>query len=176
MTKAELAQEINQISRLTGTFKLRSGQTSHEYFDKYRFESQPRLLKEIAQQMLPLIPPGTEALAGLEVGGIPIATALSLASGIPVVFVRKAAKDYGTCRFAEGLEIQGKKLCVIEDVVTTGGQVALSTQDLRQAGALVEQVLCVIHRGSDAEVKALVDLNLTLTPLFTKKDLDQAQT
>ncbi|HEY1078725.1 MAG TPA: phosphoribosyltransferase family protein, partial [Bdellovibrio sp.] len=134
MTKAELAKKIYDIAHLTGEFKLRSGQVSHEYFDKYRFEAQPTLLREIAKQMAPLIPVGTEILAGLEMGGIPVATALSLETGIPCVFVRKKAKDYGTCKFAEGLEIKGKKVCIIEDVVTTGGQVVLSTADLRSLG------------------------------------------
>ena len=83
------------MSRLTGTFKLRSGQVSNQYFDKYLFESNPALL-EIAKQLKELIPPETEVLAGLEMGGIPVATALSLQTGIPVVFVRKEAKKYGT--------------------------------------------------------------------------------
>ncbi|MGZ3796920.1 MAG: orotate phosphoribosyltransferase, partial [Pseudobdellovibrionaceae bacterium] len=140
MNKKELAQKIYEVAHLTGEFKLRSGQISHEYFDKYRFEARPDLLKEIALQMRELIPPGTQALAALEMGGIPIATALSLISGIPCVFVRKEAKEYGTCKFAEGLEIKGLKLCVIEDVVTTGGQVILSTADLRSMGAQVADV------------------------------------
>lgn len=170
MTRDALAKAIYETSHLTGHFKLRSGQTSNEYFDKYRFEAKPDLLREIAKQMAPLIPPGTQALAGLEMGGIPIATALSLETGIPCVFVRKEAKEYGTCQFAEGLDIKGLKLCVIEDVVTTGGQVVLSTQDLRGAGAVVENVLCVIHRGSGSEPK-LAEIGLNLKPLMTMADL-----
>ncbi|MCE3009991.1 MAG: orotate phosphoribosyltransferase [Proteobacteria bacterium] len=171
MTKADLAREIVQIAKLTGHFKLRSGQTSEFYFDKYRFESQPRLLAAIAEQMKPLIPAGTEVLAGLEMGGIPVATALSLQTGIPVAFVRKKAKDYGTCQFAEGVELKGRNVCVIEDVVTTGGQVILSTQDLRSLGAKVENVLCVIHRGSGQEPK-LSEIGLKLHPLLTSRDLE----
>ncbi len=170
MTKPELAQKIYEIAHLTGQFKLRSGQTSTEYFDKYRFESQPQTLREIAKQLAPLIPAGTEILAGLEMGGIPIATALSLETGLPVVFVRKAAKDYGTCQFAEGLEVKGKKLCVIEDVITTGGQVVLSTKDLRSLGATVDHVLCVIHRGSGQEPK-LAEIGLEMRALMTMNDL-----
>ena len=110
-----LAARVYAASHLTGTFTLRSGVTSTEYFDKYRFEAQPKILRQIAKAMVPLIPPGTQALAGLEMGGIPIATALSLESGIPAVYVRKEAKSYGTCRVAEGLEsLKGIKLCVIE--------------------------------------------------------------
>ncbi len=170
MTKPELARKIYEISHLTGEFKLRSGQTSNEYFDKYRFESDPKTLREIAKQLAPLIPAGTEILAGLEMGGIPIATALSLETGIPAVFVRKEAKSYGTCQFAEGAEIKGKKLCVIEDVITTGGQVVLSTQDLRSLGAQVQHVLCVIHRGSGKEAK-LAEIGLEMKALMTMEEL-----
>lgn len=170
MTKKELAQKIYEASHLTGEFKLRSGQVSHEYFDKYRFEAKPELLKEIARHLKSLIPAETEILAGLEMGGIPIATALSLETGIPCVFVRKQAKDYGTCQFAEGLEIQGKRLCVIEDVITTGGQVVLSAEDLRRVGAKVEHVLCVIHRGSGFEPK-LAEKGLQMSALMTMAEL-----
>lgn len=170
MTHAELAKKIYETCHLTGTFLLRSGQTSHEYFDKYRFEAQPALLKEIARQLAPLVPKDTQALAGLEMGGIPIATALSLETGIPVVFVRKEVKDYGTCQFAEGLSIKGLRLCLIEDVITTGGQVVLSTQDLRKEGALVKKVLCVIHRGQGQEPK-LAEIGLSMTALFNMQQL-----
>lgn len=169
MTKSELARKIYEVAHLTGQFKLRSGQTSHEYFDKYRFEARPDLLKEIAAQMAPLIPAGTEALAGLEMGGIPIATALSLATGLPCVFVRKEAKEYGTCQFAEGLEVRGRKLCIIEDVITTGGQVVISAGDLRGTGATITDVLCVIHRGGGEE--NLAKAGLSLKPLMTMADL-----
>lgn len=170
MTKQELAKKIYDIAHLTGEFKLRSGQISSEYFDKYRFEAQPILLREIAKQMALLIPAGTEVLAGLEMGGIPIATALSLETGIPCVFVRKEAKEYGTCQFAEGLDIKGKNVCVIEDVVTTGGQVVLSTKDLRSLGAQISHVLCVIHRGPVFPEPKLTEVGLNLSPLFMKSD------
>jgi orotate phosphoribosyltransferase len=168
VNRAELARKIFEISYLRGEFKLRSGQTSNEYFDKYCFEAEPTLLKAIAEQMASLIPAGTEVLAGLEMGGIPVATALSLQTGIPALFVRKKAKDYGTCQFAEGRDFKGKKVCVIEDVVTTGGQVLLSTEDLRKAGAKVEHVLCVIHRGNG---NPLAEASLKLHPLFTMEEL-----
>jgi orotate phosphoribosyltransferase len=170
MSKAELAKKIYDISHLTGEFKLRSGQVSNEYFDKYRFEARPELLKEIARQMKSLVPAGTEVLAGLEMGGIPIATALSLETGIPCVFVRKKAKDYGTCQFAEGFDVKGKKVCVIEDVITTGGQVILSAEDLRRLHAQVSAVLCVIHRGSGQEPK-LAEQGLEMKALLTMADL-----
>ena len=170
LKKSELARKIYEVAHLTGSFLLRSGQTSSEYFDKYRFEARPELLQEIAEQMSALIPADTQVLAGLEMGGIPVATALSLKTGIPCAFIRKKAKDYGTCQLAEGLELKGKKVCVIEDVVTTGGQVVLSTHDLRQLGAQVENVLCVIHRGASDDPK-LQAAGLKLSALFTMAEL-----
>lgn len=171
MGKRELAQAIYKVAHLTGEFKLRSGLTSNEYFDKYRFEAQPSLLKAIAHEMRDLVPKGTQVLAGLEMGGIPIATALSLETGIPVVFVRKKAKEYGTCRVAEGLEsLRGQNVCVIEDVITTGGQVVLSAEDLRKEGALVEHVICVISRQQGGEDN-LKKAGLKMTPLFTQEQL-----
>jgi orotate phosphoribosyltransferase len=173
MDARELAQSIYKIAYLTGEFKLRSGLTSKEYFDKYRFESQPALLKQIAAALKPLIPKDTQVLAGLEMGGIPVATALSLESGIPTVFVRKEAKAYGTCRIAEGLEsLRGLRVCVIEDVITTGGQVVISAEDLRREGALVENVLCVISRQQGGE-ENLKKSGLTMTSLFTKEQLEK---
>lgn len=169
-----LADQINAVARLTGTFTLRSGQTATEYFDKYRFEAQPALLQQIAEAMAPMIPDGTEVLAGLEMGGIPIATALSLHTGIPAAFVRKEAKQYGTAQLAEGSDIAGKRVTVVEDVVTTGGQVVLSTNDLRTLGAQVEHVLCVIDRSPD-QGAALAAEGLQLHALLTRAQLDAAE-
>ena len=170
MTHQQLAQKIYEVSHLKGDFLLRSGQRSQEYFDKYRFESHPEILREIAKQMQPLIPAGTEVLAALEMGGIPIGTALSLASGIPCVFVRKSAKEYGTCQFAEGIDIKNKRLCVIEDVITSGGQVIISTKDLRGLGAQIENVLCVINRGGEPAQQKLTEIGLNLKSLFVRAD------
>ena len=169
MDRKALTLAVFKACYRTGNFKLRSGQTSTEYFDKYRFEAQPQILRAVAQHLLKSIPSDTQALAGLEMGGIPIATALSLESGLPCVFVRKKAKDYGTEQFAEGLEIQGKKLLVVEDVVTTGGQVILSTEDLRRTGAIITDVLCVIQRSKD--LSPFTEKSLKLHSLFTMDEL-----
>ena len=169
-----LAQRVNSIARLTGTFTLRSGQIATEYFDKYRFEADPVLLADIAAALEPLVPSGTEVLAGLELGGVPIATALSLRTGLPAAFVRKQAKAYGTARLAEGAEIVGKRVTVIEDVITTGGQVVISTGQLRALGAIVDHVICVIDRSADHGA-ALVAEGLTMISLLTRADLDAAE-
>ncbi len=168
MTKTELAQKVFKVSYLKGTFKLRSGQISNEYFDKYKFESDPELLRLLAKHMAPLILPDTQILAGLELGGVPLATALSLETGIPLIFVRKKEKQYGTQKIAEGLEFSGKKVCVIEDVITTGGQVIESCQELKKQGAMITQVISVILRGSGKE---LAEQGLNLNSLFTMDEL-----
>jgi orotate phosphoribosyltransferase len=174
MSLEQLADRINAVARLTGTFTLRSGQTATEYFDKYRFEAQPALLAEIAAALAPLVPEGTEVLAGLEMGGIPIATALSMHTGIPAAFVRKEAKTYGTAQLAEGTDIVAKRVTVVEDVITTGGQVVLSTNDLRALGALVTDVLCVIDRSPDHGA-ALAAEGLAMHALLTRAQLDAAE-
>lgn len=173
MEKRELAKKIYDAAYITGSFVLRSGKISNEYFDKYRFESQPELLASIAQLMSELIPDNIDYLAALEMGGIPIATALSLKTGIPVVFVRKEAKKYGTCKLAEGLEINNKHLLIVEDVVTSGGQVVISANDLRNLGAIVNSAICVIDRESGGK-EHLKNNDIDLISLFTMDELKQA--
>jgi orotate phosphoribosyltransferase len=90
--KINLGKRVYDLCYLRGEFKLRSGQISHEYFDKYRFESDPQVLKELGQLMAAKIPAGTQVLAGLEMGGIPVATAIGMESRIPLIFVRKKPK------------------------------------------------------------------------------------
>ena len=166
MSKVELARAIYGAAHLTGEFKLRSGQMSNEYFDKYLFEARPDILKEIASAMAALVPDDTEVLAGLEMGGIPVVTALSMATGIRAAFVRKKAKNYGTMKISEGEDIAGKKVLVVEDVVTTGGQIIESVRELRKQGAVIESVVCVILRDERA-VEILAAEKLRLVPLFT---------
>jgi len=173
MTRSELAQAIYRVSHLTGRFRLRSGAESNEYFDKYRFESDPVLLRAIGVALLPLIPPHTDALAGLELGGVPIATVLGQLSGLPVVFVRKAAKEYGTGRVIEGADPAGRTMLIVEDVVTSGGQVVLSAADLRTAGATVQRAVCVVDRQSGGG-EALAAAGIDLHPLFGFAELRAA--
>ena len=147
-----LAADIDGCCRLTGTFTLRSGQIASEYFDKYLFESDPTLLSRVAREMVQLLPHDTELLGGLELGGVPIATMVSSMTGHPALFVRKAAKEYGTCKLAEGPDVAGRRVTLIEDVITTGGAVRDATKALRAAGAIVEVVVCAIDRSPGKSV------------------------
>lgn len=172
MNRKELGLKIYQTSHITGEFLLRSGQISNEYFDKYKFESDPVLLKSIAGEMKNMIDDKMEILAGLEMGGIPIATAISFEKNMPAIFVRKVAKEYGTRKLAEGTDFEGKNVCVIEDVVTTGGQIIKSVTELRELGAVVDTVLCVIVRDPRA-YDNLGNADLKLKPLFTMEELKE---
>lgn len=173
MERNTLTKGVYNTAHLTGKFLLRSGITSNEYFDKYQFESDPVLLKAIVEEMAKNIPQGTELLAGLEMGGIAIATALSLHTGIPAVFVRKKAKEYGTCKFAEGPSVLGKQLLIVEDVITSGGQVVISSAELIEQGAIVHHVACVIDREQGGR-EALADKGLQMTSVFTMTELKTA--
>ncbi|WP_237089550.1 orotate phosphoribosyltransferase [Nocardioides dokdonensis] len=166
-----LAADIDALCRLTGTFTLRSGQVASEYFDKYLFESDPALLTRVARRMLDLLPEDTELLGGLELGGVPIATMVSSLTGRPALFVRKAAKEYGTCKLAEGPDVAGRRVTLIEDVITTGGAVRDATRALREAGAVVEVVVCAIDRSPAGE-NPLADVGLEVRPVLTKAELD----
>ncbi len=171
MSKTELGKKIYNVAHITGEFLLRSGKISNEYFDKYKFESSPALLNEIADEMKKMIPENTEILAGLEMGGIPLASAISLKSEMPTIFVRKKAKEYGTRKLAEGIDFGGKKVCIIEDVVTTGGQIIESVKELRDLGAEIEYVMSVIVREPKA-FENLAAAELELLSLYTMEELN----
>jgi orotate phosphoribosyltransferase len=170
MNRHALAADLFKACHLTGNFRLRSGAVSSEYFDKYRFESNPALLQRVALGLRELLPQNVDLLLGLELGGVPVATALSLACDVPVFFVRKTAKEYGTCQLVEGGEVRGKRVVIVEDVITSGGQVIQSATEIRKLGADIVEVLCVIDRESGGR-EALAAHGLRLTPLFTQSQL-----
>jgi orotate phosphoribosyltransferase len=169
----DLARDVDACCRLEGEFTLRSGQVAPEYFDKYLFEAQPALLARVVAQMEPLVPDGTELLGGLELGGVPLATVLSARTGLPTLFVRKKAKEYGTCKLAEGPDVAGRRVTLVEDVITTGGAVRDAVRALREAGAVVDTVVCAINRSTDPE--PLADVDLAVRAVLTKAVLDEAR-
>ncbi len=174
MNKQELAKAIYEISNIKGNFTLRSGMKSTEYFDKYLFESDPTILKEIVVKFVDLLPKETGILAGLEMGGIPLSTALSLETGIKTLFVRKQAKEYGTCKSAEGGEIVGQDIVIIEDVITSGGAVINAINDLKNKGGNILCVLSVIDREASGK-ENIEKLGVKLFSLFTKSELDKTK-
>lgn len=165
--RRKLAADVDAAARLTGSFRLRSGVMATEYFDKYRFEADPALLARVAAAMLPLVPDEVEVLAGVELGGVPIATAMSLASGKPAAFVRKEAKTYGTCLAVEGGDLTGKRVAIIEDVISTGGAVRDAKARLDEVGAITVAVVCAVWRGERPAAISGLDV-----PVFAALALD----
>ena len=170
MERADLIHRVVETAYLEGDFVLRSGKRSKYYLDKYLFETQPDILWALGDAMVELIPPDVDILAGPELGGIPLATVLSLSTRIPFVIVRKEAKGYGTSKRIEGYLEKEDRVVVVEDVITTGGQSIASARALQEAGAEVRKIICVIDReeGAKAHIEAA---GYAFEPLFTKTDL-----
>ena len=169
----QLARDIDARCRLRGEFVLRSGQIATEYFDKYLFEADPKLLGRVASLMAARLPPDTEVLGGLELGGVPLATALSQQTGLPALFVRKQAKTYGTRKLAEGPSPAGQRVTLVEDVITTGGAVVAATEALRDLDAIVTTVVCAIDRSAPGQ-STLAAAGIAVRPVLTKAQLDAA--
>ena len=172
MKKADLARRMKATSFLTGQFKLRSGKISSFYWDKYRFESDPVLLSAVVDELSKLLPVHFDKLAGLEMGGIPLATGLSIKTGKPCLFVRKAAKTYGTCNLVEGGFETGETAVVVEDVITVAGQVCASVKQMRELGLKIQHVVCVIDRqeGGSGNLK---EIGCSLASVFTLDELER---
>ena len=171
MTREELAAAVKRAAYIEGDFVLSSGKRSKYYLDKWRFETDPGLLREIAKALAELLPsPPPERLAGVELGGVPLAAALALATGIPYLVVRREAKDYGTGREVEGLMEKGQRVVLVEDVLTTASQAISAARRLTRLGLKVQGVVYVIDReeGADANLRAA---GFEPTMLFRKSDL-----
>jgi len=165
---AELREAIREHAYLEGDFVLRSGQRSPYYLDKYRFETRPDLLQPIAARLADLVAehePDTDRLAGPELGAVALAAAASLSSGLPFLIVRKEAKGYGTENRLEGTFEPGERVCLVEDVVTSGGAAAAAIEAVRQAGLECRTAVCVVDR-EEGGVDELARHGVRLRPLF----------
>jgi orotate phosphoribosyltransferase len=168
-----LAQALVEHAYLEGDFLLRSGKRSRYYLDKYRFETRPDLLRPLGERLAAAVKehaPDATRLAGPELGAVALAAAASLQSGLPFIIVRKAAKEYGTAKRIEGPYEEGECICLIEDVVTSGGALLDSIEALRDAGLVVHTAVCVVDReegGADALARHAVRLR----PLFRAGEL-----
>ena len=176
MTDAELAAALRRHAYLEGDFVLRSGRRSSYYLDKYRFETRPELLAPLGERLAAAVrehEPDATLIAGPELGAVVLAAAVSLASGLPFVIVRKQAKDYGTQNRLEGVFEPGELVCLVEDVVTSGGAAVEAVRALREAGLRCRTATCVVDReegGADALAREAVRLR----PLFGVSQLQGA--
>ena len=168
MKRDELAAAIREHAYLEGEFVLRSGRTSNYYLDKYRFETRPDLLAALGDHIAAAIAehePDTVRIASPQVGAIALAAAASLSSGIPFLIVRDRAKAYGTANRIEGLFEPGERICLVEDVVTSGGASVETLDALREAGLECRIAVCVVDR-EEGGADALARRGARLVPLF----------
>jgi orotate phosphoribosyltransferase len=174
--RAELASAVREHAYLEGDFVLRSGRRSSYYLDKFRFETQPEVLRVLGEHLAEeaaRVEPGAVRLACPVLGAVALATAASLESGLPFVIVRDEAKEYGTANRIEGAFEPGELVCVIEDIVTSGGALARAVEALRDAGLTVRHAVCVVDR-EEGGCDALARLGVRLVPLFRVSELAEA--
>ncbi len=171
MVNKVLGQQLIKIARQEGKFLLKSGVTSNVYWDKFKFESDPKILAKIAAELAKLLSRRAQVLGGMELGGIPLVTALSAKTGLPATYIRKETKKYGTTKKFEGAVIKDKRTILVEDIVTSGGSVKDGIIALREAGAVVDKVVCVILRSEQTRV-VVQSLGIKLEYLFTMAELD----
>jgi orotate phosphoribosyltransferase len=170
MTREQLAKMIADVALLHGEFTLRSGRKSNYYLDKYRFETQPQVLRELGAMFASHVSPGVDRIAGAELGAVALAAATSMACGKPFVIVRNQKKDYGTSKLVEGILNAGETVMIVEDVLTTGGQVLEAVKSLRSAGAKIDKIVGVVDRLEGAR-ENIEKAGLQMEALFTTKDL-----
>jgi orotate phosphoribosyltransferase len=170
MTREQLAKRIAEVALLRGEFTLRSGRKSNYYLDKYRFETQPDVLAALGKLLAERVTPRTDRIAGAELGAVPLAAAAGMAANKPFVFIRNQKKDYGTAKQIEGVLNAGETVMIVEDVLTTGGQVLEAVKTLQDAGAKVERIVAVIDRLEGAR-ENIEKAGVTFEALFTSTDL-----
>ena len=170
MTRQQLANRIAEVSLLRGQFILRSGRKSDYYLDKYRFETQPDVLAELGKLLAQKVTEKVDRIAGAELGAVPLAAATAMACGKPFVIVRNQKKDYGTGRLVEGVLNAGETVLIVEDVLTTGGQVLEAAKSLKDAGAKIDRIVAVIDRMEGAR-QNIESAGYVFEALFTTVDL-----
>ena len=173
LDRAALAAAIRDAALLEGDFLLRSGRRSSYYFDKYRLGTRPDLLRALGVAIASAVSelePGTVRLAAPELGAVPLAAAASLAAGLPFLIVRKQAKEYGTANRIEGVFVAGECICLVEDVVTSGGAAIEAVSALRDAGLGVASAVCVVER-EEGGLEALAREGVSLRPLYRASEI-----
>ena len=169
----ELGVRLRADALLEGDFVLRSGKRSSWYLDKYRFETQPDLLGPLGERLAAAVrefEPGAARIAGPALGAVALAASASLASGLPFVIVRERAKEYGTANRLEGPFEAGELVCLLEDVVTSGGALGEAVAALREDGLVVRNAVCVVDR-EEGGADALARMGVRLRSLYRAGEL-----
>jgi len=171
----ELLEAMCDAAYLEGDFVLRSGRRSRYYLDKFRFETRPDLLEALGARIAHAVcelEPSAVRLASPELGAVPLAAAASISSRLPFLIVRKEAKRYGTAKRIEGLFESGELVCLVEDVVTSGGAAVSTVEALREVGLECRNAVCVVDR-EEGGVDALARHAVRLHPLFRASEFTQ---
>ncbi len=148
-----MVKEIAQLLKdhgalLHGDFVLASGARSSYYLDVKTAMTDPVLLRALAEKITSAA--DFEVVAGVAVGGVPIAVATSLAAGRPYAIIRSEKKDHGTSGLVIG-KVTGRRVLLVEDVTTSGGSALYGVKALRDSGAKVDTVVTVVDRQQGAE-------------------------
>jgi orotate phosphoribosyltransferase len=143
----DLVARMVAASELHGDFVLSSGRRSSVYFDKFRFLTDPELLRRVAHAVAERLPEGVSALGAPEGAAMLLVAAVALETGLPVIVVRKEPKSYGTGQQIEGADPAGARIALLEDVSTTGEQVRRAARVLEEHGATIEVIVLAIDRG-----------------------------
>jgi len=170
MTRAELIQRIKETAYLEGDFLLRSGKRSKYYLDKYLFETCPDILRALGVEFAKHVTDDITVIAGAELGGVALAAATAMETGKNWVIVRNSKKGYGTGKMVEGKLSAGDVVLLVEDIATTGGQVAEAAKIITEAGAAVKKIVCVIDRKQGAE-ENITKAGYKFESILTKTDL-----
>ncbi len=170
LTHAQLAKRIAEVSLLHGDFTLRSGRKSKYYLDKYRFETDPAILIELGKLFAAHVTADVDRIAGPELGAVPLAAAAAMASGKPAIFIRNQKKEYGSNKQIEGVFNPGETVLIVEDIMTTGGQVIEAAKTIETAGLKVKKIVGVIDRLEGAR-ENIESAGYVFESLFTTKDL-----
>jgi len=170
MDRAAFVQALLDCGAIQfGKFTLAAGKESDWYCDIKRAVTIPELLRHIAVEMAPSAKSHAR-IAGVELGAVPIAAAVSLETGLPYLMVRKAAKDHGTRRDYEGELRAGDRVLFVEDVVTTAGTLAKSIEALRTAGAVIDEAVAVVDREEGGR-ETLKAADVRLSSLLTASEI-----
>jgi orotate phosphoribosyltransferase len=153
-----------------GKFTLASGRESDYYVDMKKAITDPRILREIGQMVANKIAgENVDKIAGPALGAVPIATAVSLAAGIPMLMIRKSKKGYGTSKLIEGDLVEGDRVVVVEDVTTTGNSLLKAVEAIKDSGGVVVRAFVAVDREEGAR-ENLAKKGVKLEPLVTKSD------
>jgi orotate phosphoribosyltransferase len=172
-TLDELGHRLLDVALLEGDFTLRSGRRSRWYLDKYRFETDPALLRELGERLAAAaksVEPGAMRLGGPALGAVALAASAAMASGLPFIIVRGEAKGYATGNRIEGPHEPGELVCLVEDVVTSGGALCEAVEAVRAAGLVVRHAVCVVDR-EEGGTDALARVGVRLASLYRATDL-----